>query len=142
MIAGAVGTGEWLMSEHPNARLIRQGYAAFARGDLEAIRELMADDVVWHEPGRSPIAGDYKGPDGVLTFVRDLRARSENTFTVDLIDVVPSAERVIVLQEESATRKDRQLDVASAVDFEIHHGKITEVTVYRSDTYQFDAFWS
>ena len=46
------------MSEHPNVRLIRRGYVAFARGDLEAVRELMADGVLWHEPGRSPIAGD------------------------------------------------------------------------------------
>jgi ketosteroid isomerase-like protein len=130
------------MTEHPNARLIRHGYAAFARGDLDAIRELMAHDVVWHEPGRSPIAGDYKGPDGVMTLLRDLRDRSDGTFAIDLIDVVPNADRVIALQEETATRKDRQLDVASAVDFEIHRGKITEVTVYQSDSYQFDAFWS
>ena len=130
------------MTEHPNARLIRHGYAAFARGDLDAIRELMAHDVVWHEPGRSPIAGDYKGPDGVMRLLRDLRDRSDGTFAIDLIDVVPNADRVIALQEETATRKDRHLDVASAVDFEIHRGKITEVTVYQSDSYQFDAFWS
>ena len=30
------------MSEHPNARLIRHGYEAFAKGDLEAVREFMA----------------------------------------------------------------------------------------------------
>jgi hypothetical protein len=28
------------------------------------------------------------------------------------------------------------------VDFEIHHGHVTEVTVYQSDTYGFDEFWS
>lgn len=29
-----------------------------------------------------------------------------------------------------------------AVDVEIHHGNITEVTVYQADTYQFDEFWA
>jgi uncharacterized protein len=142
MIVDAVGAGGALMNEHPNSRLIRHGYAAFARGDLDAIRELMAPDVVWHEPGRSAIAGDYKGPDGVMMLLRELRDRSDGTFTIDLIDVVPNADRVVALHEETATRKNRQLDVASAVDFEIHQGKITEVTVYQSDAYQFDAFWS
>ena len=30
----------------------------------------------------------------------------------------------------------------AAVDFEIHSGKITEVTVYQNDAYAFDEFWA
>ena len=30
----------------------------------------------------------------------------------------------------------------AAVEFEIDHEKITEVTVYQGDTYQFDEFWA
>jgi ketosteroid isomerase-like protein len=111
---GGTRIGSQLMSERPNVRLIRQGYAAFASGDLDSVRDLMADGVLWHEPGRSPIAGDYKGPDGALTLLRELRDRSDGTFTIDLIDVVANGERVIALQEKSATRKGRELDVASA----------------------------
>jgi hypothetical protein len=48
----------------------------------------------------------------------------------------------VAIQEESARRGDRELDMASAVEFEIHHGKITEVTAYHADTYHFDEFWS
>jgi len=130
------------MSEHPNARLIRHGYEAFAKGDLEAVREFMAPDVVWHEPGRGPLAGDHKGPEGVLALLAELGARSGGTFRIDVVDLLASAERVVAVQEESALRGDRALDVASAVDFEIHQGRITEVTVYHADTYQFDEFWS
>jgi len=130
------------MSEHPNTRLIRHGYEAFAQGDLEALRESMAPDVIWHEPGRGPLAGDYKGPEGVLRLLEELRARSGSTFRVEIVDLLASAERAVAIQEETARRGDRTLDVASAVEFEIHHGKITEVTVYHADTHQFDEFWS
>jgi ketosteroid isomerase-like protein len=130
------------MAEHANAKLIRRGHESFAKGDLEALREWMADDVVWHEPGRSPLAGDYKGPEGVLELLGKLRDRSDGTFTVELVDVLANAERAVAIQEESARRGDRELDMASAVEFEIHRGKITEVTVYHSDTYHFDDFWS
>ena len=54
------------MSEHPNAKLVRRGFESFAQGDLAALREWMMDEVVWHEPGRSPLGGEYKGPCGVL----------------------------------------------------------------------------
>ena len=47
----------------------------------------------------------------------------------------------MVFQRETAMRNGKDLDVIAAVDFEIHHGKITEVTVYQADTYQFDEFW-
>lgn len=49
--------------------------------------------------------------------------------------------RTVVLQRETATRNGKDLDVIAAVDFEIHRGKITEVTVYQGDTYQFDESW-
>jgi ketosteroid isomerase-like protein len=130
------------MDEHPNARLIRRGHESFARGDLEALREFMAEDVVWHEPGRSALSGDYKGPEGVLELFRKLQDRSHGTFKVEIVDLLANPERAVAIQEESARRGDRELDMASAIEFEIHHGKITEITVYHADTYHFDEFWS
>jgi uncharacterized protein len=130
------------MVEHPNAKLIQHGYDAFAHGDLEALREFMAHDVVWHEPGRGPLAGDHKGPEGVLALLGELRARSGGTFAIEIVDLLANAERAVAIQEETARRGDRALDMASAVEFEIHQGKITEVTVYHADTYHFDEFWS
>jgi uncharacterized protein len=130
------------MSEHPNSKLVRHGYDAFARGDLDTLREFMARDVVWHQPGRSPLAGDHKGPEGVLALLGELRALSDGTFAIEIVDLLANPERAIAIQEETARRGDRTLDMASTVEFEIHQGKITEVTVYHADTYHFDEFWS
>lgn len=130
------------MAEHPNVRLIRRGFESFARGDLAALREHMTDDVVWHEPGRSPLGGDYKGPEGVLELLGKLQQLSDGTFAIEIVDVLASPERAVVIQEETARRGERVLDMASAVEFEIHQGKISEVTVYHEDTYHFDEFWA
>ncbi|MCQ0016131.1 hypothetical protein [Actinomadura madurae] len=43
--------------EHPNVTLLKDGYTAFAKGDMELIRGLLADDVVHRVPGRGPICG-------------------------------------------------------------------------------------
>jgi ketosteroid isomerase-like protein len=51
---------------HPNEELTRRGYAAFATGDMVALDELFADDVIWHVGGRSPLSGDYKGKEAVF----------------------------------------------------------------------------
>lgn len=130
------------MYEHHNVKIIRRGYDCFARGDLDALREIMAPDIVWHEPGRSPLAGDHKGPDGVLAFFAGLAERSGGTFRVEIVDTVADPERVVVFQRERAERAGEAIDLLAAVDFEIHYGKITEVSVYHADTYRFDEFFS
>lgn len=70
-----------------------------------------------------------------------LKARSGGTFKIEILDVLSEPERAVVFQRETATRSGKTLNVIVAVEFEIHHGKITEVTVYQTDTYQFDEFW-
>ena len=79
---------------------------------------------------------------GVIEFLAKLRDLSDGTFRMELVDVLATPERVVALQEDTARRAGRELDMSSAVEFEIHRGKITEVTVYHDDTYHFDEFWS
>ncbi len=130
------------MYEHHNVKLVRRGYDSLARGDVEALREIMAPDIIWHEPGRSPLAGDHKGPDGVLDFFAQLKERSGGTFEAEIVDTVADADRVVVFQRERAERSADRIDLLAAVDFEIHYGKITEVSVYHADTCRFDEFFS
>jgi uncharacterized protein len=130
------------MAEDVYDSIVRRAYADFETGDVDLLRVVMADEVIWHEPGRSGLAGDYKGPEEVLGFLGLLKVRSSGTFKVEILDVLSEPERVVVLQRETAVRSGRVLDVIAAVDFEIHHQKITEVTVYQFDTYQFDEFWA
>ena len=56
------------MTENASESVVRRTYQDFESGDLDLLRVVMAQDVVWHEPGRSACAGDYKGPEAVLGF--------------------------------------------------------------------------
>jgi uncharacterized protein len=130
------------MQSDAHEPLIRRAYKDFESGDLELVGVRMANNVIWHEPGRSPLAGDYKGPQEVLEFLAQLKARSDGSFAIEVLDVLSEPGRAVVFQRETATRGGRNLNVIAAVDFEIHHGKITEVTVYYTELYQFDEFWA
>lgn len=44
---------------HDPARLLREGHAAFNDRDRDRLLEKIADDVTWHSPGDSPLAGTY-----------------------------------------------------------------------------------
>ena len=54
------------MTEHANAELFRRSYAAFQAGDLDTVRSLLADDVIWHNPGSNHLSGDYRGVDAAM----------------------------------------------------------------------------
>ncbi|WP_425265226.1 nuclear transport factor 2 family protein [Streptomyces regalis] len=58
------------MAEHPRAALVRKGYEAFTRGDLDSLRGLLAGDCTYHFPGSHAPAGDYKGQDAILDVFR------------------------------------------------------------------------
>jgi uncharacterized protein len=130
------------MSENAYGSLIRRLYRDFEIGDMDLLRVVLSDAVVWHEPGRSPLAGDYNGPDAVLGLLQELKTRSDGTFEIEVLDVIDEPERVVVFQRETADRGQRRLDEVAVVDFEVHHEKITEVTVYHGDQYEFDEFWA
>jgi len=50
-----------ITTEHPNAALVRRGYAAFHTADMETLTELFDPSASWHTPGHSTLAGDHKG---------------------------------------------------------------------------------
>jgi len=40
---------------HPNEDLIRRGFEAYGRGDIQALMtEFFSPDIIWHMPGRGP----------------------------------------------------------------------------------------
>ena len=58
------------MSDQQNIDIVKQGYDAFGRGDLEGLISLLAEDVDWHSPGPKdlPSAGQFRGRDQVRQF--------------------------------------------------------------------------
>ena len=58
------------------ADVVRRQYLASARGDLEALRATLADDVEWTEMAGFPLGGTYRTPHGVTAAVMERWARN------------------------------------------------------------------
>ena len=69
---------------HPNEALVRRGYEAFATGDMATLNELFADDIVWHVPGRSQLAGDFRGKEEVFGNFQKVAELTGGTFKLDI----------------------------------------------------------
>ena len=130
------------MGEHSNVQRVRDGYEAFAKGDLATLREFFADDIVWHVPGDTPISGDYKGFDEVMGFFGRVIQETNGTLRNDVHDLLANDEHAVALIEVSAQRGDKTLKARSAHVMHIKEGKVTEFWNFTEDSKVFTEFWS
>ena len=128
---------------HPNEDLLREGYAAFGRGDLDALQnQFFAPDITWHYPGKSPFAGDYRGTGEVVGWLMRTFEVTGGTIRVDLNTVVANDDVAVALTTINAQRDGKAISDDTVQVFRIRGGKATEVWTYPAGLYANDAFWS
>ena len=130
------------MAEHPNVSLLKKGYEAFATGDMATLRELFADDIVWHVSGASPLAGDHSGREAVFAFFSRSAELSGGTLRIELHDVLANDEHAVALARETASRQGKRLNAREADVYHVRNGKVTEFWSFAEDQRLTDAFWT
>ena len=126
------------MAEHPNVTRMKDGYAAFAKGDFAVLDDLFADDVVWHVGGRNQLTRDYRGRDEVYGFFGRLLELTEGTFHIDLHTVFADDEHGVALVATSASRGGKSTRINEAHVYHLRDGKVTEFWDASTDAYALD----
>jgi uncharacterized protein len=130
------------MSATDNANRVRAGYDAFNQADIPALIDLFDDNIVWHFPGSSKLAGDHKGRDATLGVLGAYGEAAGGTLKANVIDVMASEDHVTGVANDTASHNGKRLDVRSTVVFSMRDGKVTEAWHYIDDLASLDAFVS
>ena len=120
---------------HPNEELVRTAFDAFAKGDVDTLRESMDQDAVWYVPGRNQLSGDHRGVDAILGFFAKTMELSGGTFRMEVHDVV-------ALFGARAEREDRTYENRNVLVIHIRNGKLVETWLLSQDQYAADEFFS
>ncbi|MFF5444837.1 nuclear transport factor 2 family protein [Streptomyces sp. NPDC012888] len=130
------------MSKHPDCALVRRGYEAFTKGDMDGLGALMTADVIHHVPGTSPLSGHHKGREAVLDLYRRLGTETGGTMQLDLHAVLADGRgHVMSFHTLRADRGDRGIEIRQGLFFTIVGGKITDIDECTEDIEEEDAFW-
>ena len=128
---------------HPNAQRVIDLFAAFRSGDVAAIQGVLADDVVWHFPGRKgKLAGDHRGRDAVFGFLANVMQLTAGTFHLDLEHVVADDELAIATFTGHGQRDQKTLRNPTCLKMRLRDGKVTEVWEFVWNLDEVDEFWS
>ena len=114
----------------------------YAGGSIDAVRALLSDDVVWHVPGASAIAGEHRGADAVLEYFRRRRDMMDGTFRVEVHGASTIAGRVVQLAGGRAVRGGEVLSWETVGVFRVAGGRIAECWLIPFDQAAFDRIWS
>ncbi len=132
------------MAEHPNAELIRRAHEAFSKGDMDTLTAMIAEDTVWHFPGKSLISGDFQGRQAVFEgFFGKMNELSGGTIKmVEEHDLLGTDEHSVALFRVAATRGDRTFEYKLCEVTHWRNGQIAEDWFFTDDQYAHDDFWS
>lgn len=128
------------MTDHPNLVAARAGYEAFANGDMVALGELLADDIVWHVGGDNELTGDYLGKQAVFRLFG--RLVEEAGFRTEVHDILANDSHGVALVTTYATRDGETVSDRAAQVFHMSDGKLTEFWMFPENARVIDQIWA
>jgi len=114
----------------------------YAGGDLAPVDELLAEDVVWHVPGTSPIAGDYRGREAVTGYLRLRRELAGGAIVVTRGGEAHHEEALVQLADGRASLGGREVGWRTTGVYRVAEGKIAEAWLVPLDQEHFDRVWA
>jgi ketosteroid isomerase-like protein len=120
-----------MMTEKENTEIVKQGLAAFQRGDIQSFLELLDDEVDFRHPMRTaiwPWAGHRHGRIQVAEFFANLQPVEE----FEVREFIAQRDKVVVLLFERLRIKDtgRRVDNEFVIVFTLRDAKVVQLYVY------------
>ena len=132
------------MAEQENVAVVRAAYAAFQRGDIPGVIELLTDDIDWWTPGtpgQIPYAGRRSGHAEVGNFFAQLSEGEEITH-FEPGEFVAQGDKVVVSGNYRGRTKQagRDYDLDWLHVFTVRDGKIAAFREYVDTAALADAY--
>jgi len=118
--------------EQENVQIVKNGYAAFSRGDIQGLLALFAEDIEWISPGEGlPLAGTYRGRAEVAGFFQKLSGALEFS-SFEPREFLAEGDRVLVVGSSRGKVKatNRTIGEQWVMAFTVRNGKVTNFQEY------------
>jgi ketosteroid isomerase-like protein len=112
------------------------------RGDWDTGYGYFAEDMRIRIPGRSDLAGEYRGRDVAKHYIETGRTLSRGRDVErDLIDMLASEDRVALILVERFHGEDGPVEIRRCNVYRWRDGEIVEIWIFEGDQYAVDALF-
>jgi ketosteroid isomerase-like protein len=118
------------MTEHSNARKVREAIEHLAAGRLDQVERVFTAETRWHFSGKGAMSGDLRGAEGLAVFRRQLEIPG---LWVTPQEVLANDERAILFLRVQGEHAGRHLDIIRAEVMTVRDGKVLEYWGIASD---------
>ena len=127
---------------HPNVLTYLAAIDAFNRDDLTAVGEYVRPDFCYRIPGRSRVAGEFRGIEGFVEALTRLRDESAGTIELTPVAVLADDENLIARARVTARRGAKRLDTENCYAFRFLDGRVADGQVFLSEPERVEDFWA
>jgi uncharacterized protein len=136
--------------EHPDsaspmqvvAELHRRQREMYAGGPVEPVAELLTEDIVWHVPGQSAIAGDHRGVSQVVDYFERRRDLVDATMQMHPGEAIWEGEAVAQFVTGTALLSGDRVSWKTIGVYRVAPPRIGEAWLVPLNLDLFDRIWS
>src|SRR3954471_15774528 len=110
------------MTADATVKFVRRAYEAISAGDIPWMAEHTADDVVFHQGGRFPTAGTFKGRDAMFGHFMEFMTMVAGEFSIEPHRLLADDEYVTSLITVTIGKDGRRLAFDEAHIFHVVDG--------------------
>jgi hypothetical protein len=126
------------------AELHRRQSEMYGGGAIAHVAEMLAEEIVWHVPGSSPIAGDHRGRARVIEYFETRRRLAEATMRMRPGRLIEEGDSVAQFVEGEAQLGGEPVSwrTVGVYRVDLDAGQVREVSLVPLDVDLFDRIWS
>ncbi len=129
--------------EEANLELIKALLAAFAKGSLTAVGEVLTQDVKFHFPGHNSFSGEYKGLEASMSLLARVFQWTGGSTRIRIHDVLANEQHGVLMYTVTARHNDSSIRYRYMDVYHFRDAQISEVWGYPADDAAgFDEFYS
>ncbi len=114
----------------------------YTGGPVGPVAEMLAEDVVWRVPGKSPIAGEHRGRQAAIEYFRTRRELAGNSMRLHPGNLLADENLVVQLVDGSAEIGGETVTWSTVGIYRFEAGQVAEVWLVPSDLEKFDRIWN
>lgn len=128
--------------EIKSKEVVQTYFDSLAKGNLDLLGQLFAEDVIWHQPGQGSLSKTYHGKQELFALFGQFMNISQGTFKIDEVkSIMTNGDLVTATLHFSATKPGKSISMDGVDLMKIQNGKIKEVWLFSGDQEAEDAFW-